>query len=183
MIDPSTIDFLQKRNICLIGFMGSGKSFVGQALAIEFNRKLYDTDTIIENTLDKPIYEIFREKGEKYFRKLEKDFLQDLVYGNSPDKKLISMGGGMPIPRGNRRLMRMLDTFNICLNPPFETLYARIRGTQRPLVYRRTRNAIFNLWSERYKAYQSIAHITIPDVEIADIMRTLNDRVKFFLKG
>ena len=61
-----------KKNICIMGLMGSGKSIVGKDLSKHLNLKFYDTDKEIELKTKKSIVEIFEEKGETYFRKLKK---------------------------------------------------------------------------------------------------------------
>ena len=59
------------KNIILIGFMGTGKSSVGKRLAKKMNYNFIDTDAYIEELEGKKISDIFNEKGEEYFRKLE----------------------------------------------------------------------------------------------------------------
>jgi shikimate kinase len=56
---------LIERNIGLIGFMGTGKTSVGRALAISLDRQFFDTDTLIESTAGRTIPQIFNEEGEK----------------------------------------------------------------------------------------------------------------------
>ena len=186
-LNDTTKDFLQNRDICLIGFMGSGKSYIGEILHNELSAEYIDTDRLIEETENKAISEIFKEKGEKYFRALEKNVLKDLVYGqDSKDSamkktRVISTGGGLPIQAGNRKLMKILGSLNICLNPPFETILQRIKSTKRPLIYRRSRQYIFNLWQARYAQYQKIAHISISEVSVTDIFKALNERIEILL--
>jgi len=167
-------------DICLIGFMGCGKSYIGEQLAHNLGYTFIDTDAQIESEQGKPIYEIFKTKGERYFRQCERTLLKDIVFGDKDKNRVIAMGGGIPIPASNRKLIKMLGSLNIYLNPPFETLYTRIKGTQRPLVFRRTRRSIFNLWSARYQIYEKIAHIVIADTNNADIFSTLNKRLKIW---
>ena len=65
------LEKLGKKNICLIGLMGSGKSVIGKSLARELNIKYYDSDKLIEKKLNKSINQIFSDHGEKYFRNIE----------------------------------------------------------------------------------------------------------------
>ena len=80
--------------LVLIGYMGSGKSTVGMKLATALGYEFIDLDNRIEFLEGKSISEIFKEKGEIYFRKLENQILKDLV--SSENNVLISTGGGTP---------------------------------------------------------------------------------------
>jgi len=171
------IAFLAGFDVCLIGFMGSGKSTLGEQLAHQLSYTFIDTDSVIEAQQGKPIYEIFKTHGEKHFRQCERTLLKDLVFGTHSKNRVIAMGGGMPISASNKKLIKMLGSLNIYLNPYFETIYTRIKGTQRPLVYRRSRHSIFDLWLDRYKIYEQIAHIMITDTTTEEIFDTLNARL------
>lgn len=182
-LDEDIKVFLQSKDICLIGFMGSGKTFLGEFLAKELNLKLIETDSLIEEREMKTIPEIFKEKGEKYFRTIEKKVLQDLVFSDNDEVRIISTGGGLPIKRANQKLLKILNCLIICLNPPFETVLSRIRGTKRPLVYRKSRQSIFNLWSMRYYEYQRIASITVSETSLENIVRSLNQRTRIYMSS
>jgi len=177
LLDLDCVKNIGNSDICLIGFMGSGKTFIGGLLADELGFTLIDTDRVIETTEQMPIYEIFRLRGEKYFRQVERNILKDIVFGEHSGKRVISMGGGMPISRSNRKLISQFHSINICLNPPFEVVLNRIKGSRRPLVYRRSRQSIFRLWLGRYKIYQTISHITISADNTNDIFTELNKRI------
>ena len=159
--------------------MGSGKSYLGNLLVKELNIQIIDTDKLIEMQENKPIFEIFKEKGERYFRQKEKQVLQDLVYTNEDALigKIIVTGGGLPLKRANQKLLKLLNPFYICLNPPFEVILTRIKGSKRPLIYRKSRKTIFNLWIERYEIYQRLADITISETDTEEMFKTLNQRV------
>ena len=68
-----------KNNIVLIGFMGCGKTTVGEKLAKELTYAFLDTDAYIENREQKSIREIFEQDGENYFRNVETKSLQELI--------------------------------------------------------------------------------------------------------
>jgi shikimate kinase len=79
--------------IFLIGFMGSGKSYVGRKLAPIMGYDHIDSDRWLEEREGIPVKNIFEEKGETYFRELEKKFIAALT----PNQNLIvSTGGGIP---------------------------------------------------------------------------------------
>jgi len=174
-------EYLKQRDICLIGFMGSGKSFTGDYLTKELNLQLIETDAIIEQQVGMTIPQIFKENGEKYFRKLEHNLLQDIVFGKKTESRIISMGGGMPISQANRKLIKILNSLNICLNPPFQVIFDRIMGSKRPLVYRKSRKSVFRLWAERYDVYQKIAHVTISEVALDEVIHSLSERLKLLI--
>ena len=70
---------IKKKNISLIGLMGSGKSVIGKHLAKEFGLKFYDSDVEIEKITKKSINLIFEEYGESYFREIESKICLNLL--------------------------------------------------------------------------------------------------------
>src|SRR5258706_8902955 len=81
------------KNIALSGFMGTGKSSVGQLVAAQLHFTFLDTDHVIEARAGKTISEIFTEVGEPAFRELEKKVVAELL---TRKKTVISTGGGLP---------------------------------------------------------------------------------------
>ena len=90
-------------NIFLVGPMGSGKSSLGKKLAKRLDKKFIDTDKEIEKNENKTINEIFENDGEGYFRKKEKDFLNNIP--NSLNM-VIATGGGIVIDEENRKKLK-----------------------------------------------------------------------------
>lgn len=121
--------------LVLIGYMGSGKSTVGMELAIVLGYKFFDLDSHIEFLEDKPISEIFKEKGEIYFRKLENKVLKDLV--SSENNVIISTGGGTPC-YGNTMefLSSEEETVTVFLKTSLTVLVDRLfmERANRPLI-------------------------------------------------
>ena len=91
--------------IFLVGFMGSGKSTIGKVMAKQLGVNFLDTDKYIEEKEGKSIPEIFDEIGEKGFRKLENQILNELK--NLEKNYVIATGGGMPCHQ--TRLNKMLE--------------------------------------------------------------------------
>ena len=89
--------------IILVGYMGSGKSAVGKALAGRTGLPFTDLDTYIEAELGMRIPEIFREKGEIFFRKKEHEYLKGIL--SSGDDLILATGGGTPCYSGNMDLL------------------------------------------------------------------------------
>ena len=81
-----------KNNIVLTGFMGTGKTAVGQALAKRLNRQLIEVDSKIEQMAGKSISDIFKDNGEIYFRELEIGAIKQAAAGK---KQVIACGGGV----------------------------------------------------------------------------------------
>jgi shikimate kinase len=79
--------------IFLIGFMGSGKTYLGKQLASKLGFLFVDVDSVIENTEGVTIAQLFDSQGETYFRKVESDRLKGL---EKWDEVVISTGGGAP---------------------------------------------------------------------------------------
>ena len=87
-----------KTNIALVGFMGVGKTAVGEALAKKLDRKFVELDLLIEQRAGKPIPEIFQQDGEVAFRELEIEVTKEV----SRDKNLvIACGGGLVLNKIN----------------------------------------------------------------------------------
>ena len=79
--------------IILIGYMGAGKTTIGKALAKELGIIFYDLDWYIENRMRKSIAQIFEERGEEGFRKIEYNMLHEVA---EFENVIISCGGGTP---------------------------------------------------------------------------------------
>lgn len=117
-------------NICLIGFMGCGKTTVGQALSAQLGYEWIDLDAYIEEKAQKDIPTLFKEDGEPYFRKLEQECLQEVV---QKENSVISTGGGVVTSTENIKVLQ--ETCTIYLAYPFDVLYERIAGdSNRPLA-------------------------------------------------
>lgn len=117
----------------LIGYMGSGKSTIGRVLAQTLDRPFYDLDSYIENQENLSIPEIFKTKGEIYFRNLEHKTLKELL---TKEKDIVlSLGGGTPCYAGNMDILLKEGT-SIYLQYPLEVLVDRLweAKEQRPLV-------------------------------------------------
>lgn len=83
-----------KRNIVLIGSMGSGKSHMGRNLAEELKWQFVDTDRILEHQYKLPIADIYKKLGEKNFRKAEMNVLKRVSLYH---EAIISLGGNFPV--------------------------------------------------------------------------------------
>ena len=80
--------------VVLLGYMGSGKSTVGQKLAQRFDYKFLDLDYYIQKKFKTRIHDIFKNKGEIYFRKIEAECVKEICENNIDI--VIALGGGTP---------------------------------------------------------------------------------------
>lgn len=120
-----------KRSISLIGFMGTGKTTIGHALAISLNREFLDTDSLIEERVGKPITCIFSEDGEAAFRELEAEVVKS-VYRNRP--AVISLGGGALLNPSSSALVKD-NSVVVLLRCSVETIISRTSSNKlRPLL-------------------------------------------------
>lgn len=119
------------KNIYLIGFMGSGKSSVGKALAEKLGMGFVDTDEEIEKTAGKPIRRIFADSGEEEFRELEIGAIKSISAG---DGRVVSVGGGAVLNYLNTLRMKRSGVV-ILLNASPEAIVKRLEGEEtRPLL-------------------------------------------------
>tara|TARA_Y100000385_G_scaffold62598_1_gene61457 strand:- start:2430 stop:2948 length:519 start_codon:yes stop_codon:yes gene_type:complete len=119
--------------IILIGMMGSGKSTVGLRLAQYLGFKFIDTDEMIVNTENSSIINIFKNKGENYFRDLETNLL-DKLDKIEKNNVVIATGGGLPIYNNNmKKLMKIGSTVYLSITP--SEIYFRLKDLKdRPLL-------------------------------------------------
>lgn len=114
--------------------MGSGKSKVGEQLALRMGRRFVDTDKEVERMLGKSAKEVFETLGEAVFREAEQDALSDALRPNEPI--VLATGGGTPCAEGAMEWMRR-RSFVVALRPPIEVLLERLEQdqAQRPLIH------------------------------------------------
>ena len=140
-----------KKNIVLIGMMGSGKSSIGKILSKKLNIDFIDIDQKIEEVESLTISEIFKRNGENYFRKIEEKI--SLQYLKSQNN-IISLGGGGFINPSIRKLCQK-KCLSFWLNWKNETIIKRIyKSKKRPIVINFTKDKINNLIKERSKIYE-----------------------------
>jgi len=140
--------------------MASGKSTIGPIVANTLGWEFYDLDKEIEKREQKTIPDIFKESGEKYFRKLEIEVLKELSAGNF---LIISLGGGTLTDQLNRKIINQTGKL-IYLESSIEVAFRRLKHKRdRPVLLfentsEQTEEAIYNkikvLFSERKKYYE-----------------------------
>ncbi|WP_417236753.1 shikimate kinase [Bizionia paragorgiae] len=121
--------------IIILGYMASGKSFIGKQLAKKANYQFIDLDNYIEEKENKSVKSIFETQGELYFRKVERNYLMELLDGK--DDVVISLGGGTPCYYNNMVLIKSAsNTRSVYLRASIPTLVTRLKSEkeQRPLI-------------------------------------------------
>jgi shikimate kinase len=118
--------------IFLIGFMGSGKSTMGRALASELDLTFIDLDSFLEEKYFKTIPQIFAEEGEESFRRKERKVLEEVC---SFDNVILATGGGAPCFFDNMKLINK-SGFCVFLDVDVTSLVNRLihAKTERPLI-------------------------------------------------
>lgn len=119
--------------ISLVGYMGSGKSHISKILSDKINFKLIDLDKEISRRNKLTIPEIFEKKGEIYFRKLERETLEELLA--TEENLILSLGGGTPVYYNNMEIIN-LNSKSVFLRASIKTLSERIskQKEKRPII-------------------------------------------------
>jgi shikimate kinase / 3-dehydroquinate synthase len=150
----------QKTNVILTGFMGTGKTTVGKLLAQQLGYAFVDTDALIQERMGKTIPEIFEERGEAAFRRLEAELALELA---NRQGLVISTGGRLMLdPDNAAALTRTGRVFCLVATP--EEILARVTrdaGTERPLLATADPlKRIVDLMQERREDYGRFAQMT-----------------------
>ncbi len=164
--------------IFLVGFMCSGKSSVGKALARKLGWIFLDVDEEIQKQEKMTIPEIFQKRGEPYFRRLELEVLKDL---SNKEKVVIATGGGLG---SNPRAMDIMKEKGLVvwLDVAFDTFLKRCgKDPNRPLL-KKSKEDLKNLLIERSKVY-SLAHLRVEaskevDAIVEEVLSFLKSKVK-----
>lgn len=164
-----------KRNIALIGFMGTGKSTVGQYLAKRLRMPLVDIDGEIAQKNGSSIENIFEQLGEEVFRRMEEKTIEDAI---GMSGRIISCGGGAVLNKASMDHLRK-HALVIWLYAGAETILQRTANdTSRPLLNVQDRKAeVENMLRLRkdYYAYASDLFINTDDKEPGEIAKRIYD--------
>ena len=154
------------RRIILVGYMGSGKTTIGKALSKETGMMFYDLDWYIESRMHKTVSQIFAERGEEAFRKMEYNMLHEVA---EFEDVIISCGGGTPCFFDNMDyLSQQGDVVYLKASP--DTLYKHLlmAKVERPLLKDKTQDELIDYitthLAEREPYYQKAHHVLNVDV-------------------
>ncbi len=144
-----------KKNLVLLGMMGAGKTRIGKYVAKRLKINFFDIDKLVEKKNEMKIAEIFKTKGEIYFRK-EEEFVT-IKYLNER-KSVISLGGGGFINDKIREIV-LSKCISVWLNVNLKTIYKRIKNSKiRPLANNDNQNNLSRIFLERKKIYSLADH-------------------------
>jgi shikimate kinase len=146
-------------SIVLIGFMGSGKTVVGQEIARRLGRPFVDTDTLVEEAAGMRVTEIFARFGEAHFRALERDTIAKVCASCAARDAVVATGGGAMLDPENRRRLGEIGPI-VCLDADVDSILQRVGGdTARPLLRGAdVRARVRALLEERERVYAMADH-------------------------
>ena len=152
-------------SLVLIGAPGAGKSTVGRILARSVSLQFVDTDELVENLAGASISDIFVNKGETYFRLLERECVKKALQESEQTPAIISLGGGSIL---NTDTQRDLSSYPVAwLQVSIAQALKRVGMNQaRPLLLGNVRANMINLLHERTPIYEKLSDI---QVETSDI--------------
>lgn len=162
-------------NLYLVGFMGTGKSTIGRAVAQRIGFELLDSDHEIERQQGKAIADIFAQQGEAAFRAMERSYIET---GHPAARVVVSCGGGLVVQPGMLDLLRARGVV-ICLHASIETILARTaRHRHRPLLNVEDPEVrVRALYAEREPIYKRAGTVLLTD------SRPLNDIVAHTIRA
>jgi shikimate kinase len=148
-------------NIFLVGFMGAGKTSVGQALAKRLSYQFLDLDECLSTRFGMSISEVFRDHGEDVFREAE---AEEMHRAADLDRCVVATGGGAFCSETNRLVIAGSGGVSVFLDVPWEVLRSRLRGatSDRPM-FGDTASAR-GLFDRRLPHYRQ-ATLTVPVTE------------------
>jgi shikimate kinase len=173
-------------NLYLVGFMGTGKSTVGRAVAQRLGFELLDSDHEIERQQGRTVAEIFAQEGEPAFRTLERKFIES---GHPATRTVVSCGGGLIITPGMLEFVQSRGVV-ICLHASIETILARTaRHRHRPLLNVEDPDArVRALYAEREPVYKRAGTVLLTDARplsdiVAHVIRAWRREAADFARG
>jgi shikimate kinase len=165
--------------IALIGFMGAGKTTVGEALALRLGWRFIDLDRVVEKQAGRTIEQLFRERGEAEFRSLEYSCLCEVVRAPASERVVIALGGGAFIEAKIQDLLCAQRIPAIFLDADVEELFRRSQQPEVVRPLRRSLQQFRELYRQREPIYARASRRVVTDGrEIADIVKEIISGLK-----
>jgi len=166
-----------EKNIVLVGFMGTGKTTIARLLAQRFNAECVDLDMLIEEKEGMSIVDIFKTKGEPYFRKIEKDIVSKV---SSSSGKVIACGGGVVLDKENVDRLKN-NGLMICLTARPEIILTRTKSySHRPLLNVDNAKVKIKELLKKRQPYYTQADYTLDtsDLDIEGVVKNIRDWIE-----
>lgn len=148
-------------NLYLVGFMGTGKTTVGRAVAHKLGFNLLDSDAEIERIQGRTISDIFAQEGEPAFRVMERQFIES---GHPAERTVVACGGGLVVQPGMLDVL-MSKGVVVCLHASIETILDRTaRHRTRPLLaVENPEERVRALYTQREPIYKRCGTLILTD--------------------
>ncbi len=145
------------RAVCLVGFMGAGKTSVGRVLSEQLGWLFVDLDERIEARERQTVEQIFRQSGEAEFRRAEHAALRTLLSEGSSLPMVIAVGGGAFVQAENSALLENAGIPSVFLDAPVDELFRRCQEQSHHRPLRRDREQFRQLHEARRPGYMAAA--------------------------
>jgi len=140
--------------VVLVGFMGAGKTTVGQIMAERLGLPFVDSDVLIEQRDGRAIRDIFRAEGEPWFRQLEHETVADLVGG---PEAVVALGGGAAEDQRSRAVLRGARVVHLRVS--YDEALARVQADAfRPMLQRPDLDEVYR---RRLPVYEDVSALTV----------------------
>lgn len=170
-----------KKNIVLIGFMGSGKTTVGRRVAAQLGLDFYDTDDYLKKSEKMPVAQIIAKKGEKYFEGAQRFAVMNLCENTNC---LISTGGNTMTDEQNRQFLSK-NGILIWLRATAQTVHQNIMASynKRPELAGASVNEIAAMLSEREPYYRQCDFaVDVDGLDMDSIVTLVLEKLKHWIQ-
>ncbi len=148
------------RHVALVGFMGAGKTTIGEEVARRIGLPFRDLDREVEEALGAPIESFFAAEGEEAFRARESERTVSAL--RDPRPAVLALGGGAVTLEPVREALREY-ALTVLVDVDVETAWGRVEGSSRPLA--REREAFVALYAQRASLYREVADAVARDAD------------------
>lgn len=165
------------RIIAIVGLMGVGKSTIGKKLATDLGYYFVDSDQEIEDFSQMSINQIFADKGEQYFRDIERKIIKQII--EREENIVLSLGGGAFENQEMREILLARCT-TVWLKAQIDTILFRIGNkSNRPLLNNQNKREVLqDLIAKRYPNFEkSDLHIDTSDISHDEIVTQIIDKI------
>ena len=168
------VNSFKNRIFLLTGFMASGKTYLGRIAADKLGFDFVDLDEQIEKLESCSIPDIFREKGEDYFRTLETKVFSN-IFESRETVSIVAAGGGFPLKKENQQLMGKVTV--IFIDTEFDIILSRLSDEgklNRPLLKNKDEVEIKKLYEKRLNVYKSTSdYVVTYETELFTLINSL----------